>query len=588
MKGKVAILLSLIILVAGCLGGQSTTPQEKLENLDQIKTIFNLSKSQIDYLTNNGILVIPNGRGAGDIYSLLVKDEVPGIITVDSAFLLYSQVYLISYFWILENDVSPTLRNLLLYLVRESAKAGDIDVASYLAVALLMLDPNVTLPAPLPVSKPNETGILSAITWLTKEGINVSSKEGNLEVVRLAKIIKGCPECLQNISRIDSELTFFLGPSRGLSVLDYVNNLDAIASGRVSPLQLLASKQPLIVRGRSLEKELRVSLFGVRLDPGSYILETLIYPNLGPNPTSKTYSRILAYGDSAGLLSKPISFYRTCDNLDQNRDKYWGEIYEITISLYKRKIISAKDANNIIPLLPNLVYLPAVLGSSYAYTIASSLGYCDFQFQYKRLVNQFREIPPDSMKNRAARAIKLLFEAGRPRSDGWEKRFINTTISFWLIMNGAENFTIVKDTIPSGRLADAYIEPYPEVYAELYASLKELDGFLTAMGVNDETLRWAVNRAAALMLRAYQVSTKIKEGKTLTEDDLIFLTQEFPRDSIAIPHSFGGIRLPKNLVIYSREGMSLRAEVELGTVLVVYNNKIFVGPIIINKAWIEG
>ncbi len=302
-------------------------------------------------------------------------------------------------------------------------------------------------------------------------------------------------------------------------------------------------------------------LIGQRYAVDSHILSDLVYNNVGPNPDSPYYSEVLDYCVTTSCLgppvcSKPKEFYKSCENMEENRTKYWNEVCDAAIELYCGCSGCPDDTPkevyeklySVCRFMPTGLDVMSALGSKRADEILSeknTSNYCNYENknqEMKDLVNNYNQSKwTENLYNTWLWMLQPVLkekQQGYPnwmRSKLWKNKELITALSSWAqlrhdtILYVKQSYTRAvamaysSSAPPMASKYYGYVEPNPELYARAKFISKFLIKGLEEQEVMTEDVKSSLEQSRDMMARLQGISEKELEGKVLTEEDYNYI-----------------------------------------------------------------
>jgi len=302
-------------------------------------------------------------------------------------------------------------------------------------------------------------------------------------------------------------------------------------------------------------------LLGQRYALDSQILGDLVYKNVGPNPSSRYYDEVLDYCVSGSCLgpvpvcSQPKEFYQSCENMEEDRLKYWNEVCDSAIELYCGCTGCGKDtppANiqqvySVCRFMPTGLDVMNALGSDEAGDLLleySENGYCGYDEkmdELKDIVSSYSQ--PNWSRNLYNAWLWMLQPvmeqkpAGYPvwmSTDVWRLKDLITSLSSWAelrhdtILYVKQSYTWAvatkgKAMPPMAAKYYGYVEPNPQLFARAKYAVDFLKQGLEEQGVLTEEVADALDRSSEMMARLRGISEIELRGEALSEDDYDYI-----------------------------------------------------------------
>lgn len=300
-------------------------------------------------------------------------------------------------------------------------------------------------------------------------------------------------------------------------------------------------------------------LIGQRYAIDSHILSDLVYNNVGPNPDSPYYDEVLDYCVRTSCLgppvcSKPKEFYLSCENMGENRTKYWNEVCDAAIELYcgcsgcpddTPKEIYEK-LYSVCRFMPTGLDVMSALGSKRADEILKEQRvstYCNYENknqEMKELVNTYDQ--KEWTKNLYNTWLWMLQPVLKEKPQGypnwmrsliWKNKELITALSSWAelrhdtILYVKQSYTRAVAMGPTGIPMEAryygYVEPNPELYARAKFITEFLIKGLEEQDCITEDVKNSLEKSRDMMERLREISEKELEGKALSEEDYNYI-----------------------------------------------------------------
>jgi len=300
-------------------------------------------------------------------------------------------------------------------------------------------------------------------------------------------------------------------------------------------------------------------LIGQRYAIDSHILSDLVYNNVGPNPSSPYYEEVLDYCVGTSCLgppvcSKPKEFYLSCENMEENRTKYWNEVCDAAIELYcgcsgcpddTPKEIYEK-LYSVCRFMPTGLDVMSALGSKRADEILKEQKvstYCNYENknqEMKELVNSYNQ--SEWTKNLYNTWLWMLQPVLKEKPEGypnwmrsllWKNKELITALSSWAelrhdtILYVKQSYTravaIGKSAAPMEAKYYGYVEPNPELFARAEFITEFLIKGLEEQDCMTEDVKNSLEQSRDMMERLREISEKELEGKALSEEDYNYI-----------------------------------------------------------------
>ncbi|RKY43452.1 MAG: hypothetical protein DRP81_06880, partial [Candidatus Omnitrophota bacterium] len=300
-------------------------------------------------------------------------------------------------------------------------------------------------------------------------------------------------------------------------------------------------------------------LIGQRYAIDSHILSDLVYNNVGPNPDSPYYDEVLDYCVRTGCLgppvcSKPKEFYLSCENMEENRTKYWNEVCSAAIELYCGCSACPDDTPkevyeklySVCRFMPTGLDVMSALGSKKADEILKEQRvstYCNYENknqEMKELVNSYNQ--SEWTKNLYNTWLWMLQPVLKEKPEGypnwmrsliWKNKDLITALASWAelrhdtILYVKQSYTravaIGKSAAPMETKYYGYVEPNPELFARAEFITEFLIKGLEEQDCMTEDVKNSLEQSRDMMARLREISEKELEGKALSEDDYNYI-----------------------------------------------------------------
>jgi len=300
-------------------------------------------------------------------------------------------------------------------------------------------------------------------------------------------------------------------------------------------------------------------LIGQRYAIDSHILSDLVYNNVGPNPSSPYYDEVLDYCVSTSCLGPPVcskskEFYLSCENMEENRTKYWNEVCGAAIELYcgcsgcpddTPKEIYEK-LYSVCRFMPTGLDVMSALGSKRADEILKEQkvsSYCNYENknqEMRELVNNYNQ--SEWTKNLYNTWLWMLQPVLKEKPEGypnwmrsllWKNKELITVLSSWTelrhdtILYVKQSYTrvvaIEKSAAPMEAKYYGYVEPNPELFARAKFITEFLIKGLEEQDCMTEDVKNSLEQSRDMMERLREISEKELEGKALSEEDYNYI-----------------------------------------------------------------
>ncbi len=362
---------------------------------------------------------------------------------------------------------------------------------------------------------------------------------------------------------VSDDLGFYEYDTAIKEVYGYGFNFDEMLSDadKLSQLQarLMQFRSPKILGGFEIDiggnldeltKGLR--LIGQRYAIDSQILGDLVYKNVGPNVNSPYYEEVIDFCVEYHICSKPKEFYLSCENMAENKTKYWNEVCSAAINLYLRcencDTKSLQKLYSVCRFVPTGLDVMQVLGSTKAEELVKKYygyDYCDYQDEVARLKSMVgsytQEEWTENLYNTWLWILQPLLKEkpeGYPnwmRSDVWKLKDLITSLASWAELRH-DTILYVKQSytwstgVPGSAPVEpleakyyGYVEPNPEVFARAKFATLFLRKWLEEEDIATQNVSQALTKTANLMERLESIAKKELEGRELDDSDYDFI-----------------------------------------------------------------
>lgn len=280
-------------------------------------------------------------------------------------------------------------------------------------------------------------------------------------------------------------------------------------------------------------------MIGQRYAIDSHVLSDLVYKNVGPNPESPYYDRVFTECPYASF-TKPREFYDSCDNMADDKTKYWNEVCDCALQIFKKK---PEELYSVCRVMPTGLDVMSALGSRRADEILAEKkmsDFCDYDVKNKEmkdLVNSYEEEWTENLYNSWLWMLKpVLMEKpeGYPnwmRSLLWRNKDLSTALSSWAQLRH-DTILYVKQSYTQAVMGASsmmppkyygYVEPNPELYARAKFIIEYLIKGLEEQGVMTEDVKNALEESKEMVAKLQEISEKELEGKTLSEEEYDYI-----------------------------------------------------------------
>lgn len=407
-----------------------------------------------------------------------------------------------------------------------------------------------------------------AMMWLGRMTFKASGENWTKQAVLLTDAVKSA-NATGSWNKIYTVTGFFAGASDDLTFYEYdtaVFNLFNYGFDENKELkQQVAEKMQSEIRkqrdpkilggfefdlaGNLKDTTQGMRVIGQRYAVDSQILSDLVYNNVGPNPSSKDYGKVIEYGFKAHILTKPTEFYSTCENMSADRVKYWNEVSDSALQLYGAGQLTEEQLYGVVRLMPTGLDVMSVLGSRRADEILAGKNmsdYCNYEaenVELKTLVKYYNQKTwTQNLYNTWLWMLQPVLNdkpEGYPnwmRSELWKNKELVTALSSWAQLRH-DTILYVKQSYTSATFAGftsvgqgpieskyyGYVEPNPELYARAGYITEFLINGLEEQGVMTDDVRKSLEQSRDMMARLQEISEKELEGRALDEDDYNYI-----------------------------------------------------------------
>ncbi len=298
-------------------------------------------------------------------------------------------------------------------------------------------------------------------------------------------------------------------------------------------------------------------LIGQRYAVDSHILSGLVYKNVGPNPESEHYDRVINCGailpsgiPVKSIFTKSPDFYKSCANMNEDKVKYWNEVCDVAMQMYTYKVcggLTEEQLYSVCRFMPTGLDVMSALGSKRADEILDEQkmsGFCSYEDknqEMKNLVNGYDQDKwTENLYNTWLWMIQPVLKEkpqGYPnwmRSLLWKNKELITSLSSWAqlrhdtILYVKQSYTsAVMMTVGSAMPMEAryygYVEPNPELYARAKFINDYLLKGLEEQGVMTDEIKTSLQQSSQMMARLQEISEKELQGQSLSEEDYNYI-----------------------------------------------------------------
>ncbi len=300
---------------------------------------------------------------------------------------------------------------------------------------------------------------------------------------------------------------------------------------------------------------------GQRYAIDSHALSELTYNTVGPNPRSPYYDEVLDYCVRTSCLgppvcSKPKEFYKSCENMDENRTKYWNEVCDAAIELYcgcegcpddTPKEIYQK-LYSVCRFMPSGLDVMSVLGSKRADEILAEQkisNYCGYDDSNKKMKNLVKSYDQGNWtKNLYNSWLWMLQPVLKEKPEGypnwmrslmWRNKELITALSSWAelrhdtILYVKQSYTRAVAILqkmaapPMESKYYGYVEPNPELYARAKFITEFLLNGLEEQDMLTDDVKNSLEQSRDMMAKLQEISEKELEGQQLSEEDYYYI-----------------------------------------------------------------
>lgn len=409
-----------------------------------------------------------------------------------------------------------------------------------------------------------------AMMWLGRMSFKVRGEDWTKQALLLTLASKNAEadftekqiEAADLWKKIYSITGFFAGASDDLTFYDYSKALNEIITTPISAAnitelninefreKIAELRGPKILGGFEIDlagnlKDLTqgMRLIGQRYAIDSQILGDLVYKNVGPNPDSPYYNKTINYCIATGICSKEKEFY-TCQNMKEDKEKYWNEVCEAALNLYENQ---PEKLYSLCRFMPTGLDVMNALGSKKADQVLDKYYHCKYcnysekQSELKNLVNSYDEAKwTQNLYNVWLWMLQPVLKEkpkGYPvwmQSTIWKLKDLITSLSSWAelrhdtILYVKQSYTwgvarVTAIPMPIEAKYYGYVEPNPELFARAKYAVDYLDAGLKEKEVMTDEVSIALQESSVMMERLQQISEKELEAKALTEQDYNYI-----------------------------------------------------------------
>ena len=294
-------------------------------------------------------------------------------------------------------------------------------------------------------------------------------------------------------------------------------------------------------------------LIGQRYALDSHILSDMVYNNVGVNPNSGYYKRVIQCKETYEKLSEPEDFYYSCDSMNKDKIKYWNEVCSKAMEMYVYGVCEGLDEKqlwNVCRFMPTGLDVMSVLGSKRADELLVEKNmstFCDYDKKSQEMKNLVKGYDQKkwtkNLYNSWLWMIQPVLEEkpeGYPnwmRSLIWENKDLVTALSSWAqlrhdtILYVKQSYTkvvmmrVTSAPAPMNAKYYGYVEPNPELFARAKFITEFLIQGLEEQGVMTEDVKKSLEQSRDMMARLQEISEKELEGKVLSEGDYDYIEQ---------------------------------------------------------------
>ena len=304
-------------------------------------------------------------------------------------------------------------------------------------------------------------------------------------------------------------------------------------------------------------------LIGQRYAIDSHILSELVYNNVGPNPNSEYYEEVVDYCVTRSCLgpplcSQPKEFYISCENMDENKTKYWNEVCNAAMEVYCGCNLCSENTPqerieklySVCRFMPTGLDVMSALGSKRADEILEEQkisGYCSYDEKNQKMKDLVNSYDPNRWTENLYNTWLWMLQPvlkekpkGYPnwmRSLLWRNKELITVLSSWAqlrhdtILYVKQSYTravmakVTSAMPPMAAKYYGYVEPNPELYARAKFITEYLIKGLGEQGVMAEDVKNSLEQSKAMMGRLQKISEKELEREGLSEDDYDYIKE---------------------------------------------------------------
>ena len=408
-----------------------------------------------------------------------------------------------------------------------------------------------------------------AMMWLGRITFKANGEGWTKQAVLLTDAVKSA-EAIGLWNRIYTVTGFFAGASDDLTFYEYdtavFNLFDYEFDENKELKQQITEKMQSEIRKKRGPKILGgfefdvagnlkdttqgLRLIGQRYAVDSHVLSEVVYNNVGVNPESEDYGRVIECRETFQKLSKPDEFYYSCSNMDEDKVKYWNEVCSKAMEMHYYGMcggLDEKQLYGVCRFMPTGLDVMSVMDSGRADEILKEMKistYCGYDAknqEMKEVVGSYDEKKwTENLYNTWLWMIQPVLKEktqGYPnwmRSEVWRNKELITALSSWAqlrhdtILYVKQSYTravMMKLTSMSPLESKyyGYVEPNPELYARAKFITEFLIKGLDEQDVLTEDVKGSLEQSRNMMARLQEISEKELEGQALSEEDYNYI-----------------------------------------------------------------
>lgn len=294
-------------------------------------------------------------------------------------------------------------------------------------------------------------------------------------------------------------------------------------------------------------------LIGQRYALDSHILSDVVYSNVGPNPGSDDYERVVRCDRTTQRLSRPPEFYLDCENMAEDKQVYWNEVCSKAMEIHKYGFcggLSEKRLYGVCRFMPTGLDVMSALGSETASNILEKRHlslFCD----YGEKMREMKELAAGYdltawTKNLYNTWLWMLQPVLEDRPEGyprwmrtpfWKTKNLSTALTSWAelrhdtILYVKQSYTravmMPRPTAarpqPMASRYYGYVEPGPELFSRASFIVRYLLQGLKEQEILSPKVENVLERSREMMDRLKLISIKEIRGEVLEEADYRYI-----------------------------------------------------------------